>query len=92
MHALETHLRYAQRNLKTVMHAIYNWLLNKHICIIILERLFVYQIKSTCNKRCSLCTLYNLIDDSVIMTFLPSNIIILVATLFIWNESLGPQN
>jgi hypothetical protein len=32
------------------MHVTYNWLLNKHICIIILERLFVYQIKSTCNK------------------------------------------
>jgi hypothetical protein len=32
------------------MHLIYNWLLNKHICIIILERLFAYQIKSTCNK------------------------------------------
>jgi hypothetical protein len=41
---------FVQRNLKSVMHVIYNWLLNKHICIIILERLFVYQIKSTCNK------------------------------------------
>ena len=28
---------HVQRNLKTVMHVIYNWLLNEHICIIILE-------------------------------------------------------
>jgi hypothetical protein len=32
------------------MRVIYNRLWNKHICIIIVERLFVYQIKSTCNK------------------------------------------
>jgi hypothetical protein len=43
-------IKHVQRNLKIVMHVIYNWLLNKHICIIILEKLFVYQIKSTCNK------------------------------------------
>jgi hypothetical protein len=30
---------------ETVMHVIYNWLLNKHICIIILERLLNNIIK-----------------------------------------------
>jgi hypothetical protein len=43
-------IKHVQRNLIIVMHVIYNWLLNKHICIIILEILFDYQIKSTCNK------------------------------------------
>jgi hypothetical protein len=81
------------------MHVIYNWPLNEHICIKILERLFVYQIKSICNKL-SYCIefqmhihvvcIFQLLSLCVLACLIVLHVVLhlLQIKLFTWNSNM----